>query len=192
MPALFSRWANTPYRLAIAALALLAAIAIAAPMVIVRTPYATDEGLPIEQPVQFDHRHHVRDDGIDCRYCHQGVETEARAGIPATEVCMGCHGQIWNDSPLLAPVRASWATGTPIPWRRVYDLPDFVYFHHGVHTDAGIGCVHCHGLVENMAQVYRVTPMTMAWCLDCHRDPPGPVRYGRRITPLTTCTACHR
>ena len=192
MPALFPPWSNTPYRIAIGVIVATVALLIAAPIWFVRTPYATAQYRPVDQPVEFDHRHHVRDDGIDCRYCHTGVETQARAGIPSTETCMGCHGQIWNDSPLLEPVRASYASGAPIAWVRVHDMPDFVYFHHGVHTSAGVECVYCHGDVENMAKVYRVTPMTMGWCLDCHRDPPGPADHGRAITRLTTCTACHR
>jgi predicted CXXCH cytochrome family protein len=192
VPALFPPWSNTPYRIAIAFVALTLVAAIAAPILLVRTPYSTQQFRPVGQPVEFDHRHHVRDDGIDCRYCHPGAESQARAGIPATEVCVGCHGQIWNDSPLLAPVRESFATGTPIRWRRVHDLPDFVYFHHGVHTQAGVGCASCHGAVERMARVYRVAPMTMGWCLDCHRDPPGPADHGRAVTRLSTCTACHR
>ncbi|MBZ0232949.1 MAG: cytochrome c family protein [Deltaproteobacteria bacterium] len=192
MAALFPPWSNTPYRVALVTAALVPLVLVAAPMLWIRSDYGTHEGEAIEQPVEFDHRHHVRDDGIDCLYCHPGAERRAIAGIPPTEVCMGCHGQVWNDSPLLAPVRASWELGEPIPWRRVHALPDHVYFHHGVHTQAGVPCASCHGDVASMARVHRVRPLTMGWCLDCHRDPPGPVRYGRRITHLTTCTACHR
>lgn len=192
MAALFPRWANTPYWIALAGLAGLVITLVAAPMIYVRTPYASDVHEPVVQPVQFDHRHHVRDDGIDCLYCHPNAETGASAGIPATDVCMGCHGQVWTDSPQLAPVRRSWTTGEAIPWRRVYDLPDHVYFHHGVHVRRGIACAECHGRVEDMARVSRVVDLTMGWCLDCHRDPPGLPSHGRRVTPLTTCSACHR
>ncbi|MGE0871865.1 MAG: cytochrome c3 family protein [Kofleriaceae bacterium] len=165
---------------------------VVAPMLYIRTPYASDRGAAIEQPVEFDHRHHVRDDAIDCLYCHSGAESSAHAGIPSAELCMGCHGQVWLDSPQLEPVRRSWETDQPIRWKRVHDVPDFVYFHHGVHVQAGIDCSACHGRVDQMARVMRVADLTMGWCLSCHRNPPGPVDNGRRITSLTTCTACHR
>jgi hypothetical protein len=187
MAALFPRWSNTAFGLALAALAAGVVALVAGPMILMRTPYATHEGDPVQQPVEFDHRHHVRDDEIACVYCHRTVETGARAGIPATEVCMGCHAQVWNRSPLLAPVRASWAQGTPIPWRRVHDLPDHVYFNHAVHvTGARLPCATCHGDVASMPRVSKAAPLTMGWCIDCHRQ------GGRALTPLTTCSACHR
>jgi hypothetical protein len=192
MTALFSPWANTAYRIGLGAAALGVASAIALPMAAVRTPYVTGQREPVAQPVEFDHRHHVRDDAISCLYCHAGAEREARAGIPATEVCMGCHSQVWSASPLLAPVRASAETGEPIRWNRVHDLPDFVYFHHGVHTQSGIDCRRCHGAVESMPRVMQASPLTMKWCLDCHRGPPPERRFRRQITALTTCSACHR
>jgi hypothetical protein len=107
---------------------------------------------------------------------------------------MGCHNQIWSQSELLAPVRASFFSGTPISWKRIHKLPDFVYFHHGVHTQGGIPCARCHGAVQDMARVYRVSPLTMKWCLDCHRNPPvrGEPAQQDTVTALTTCTACHR
>lgn len=192
VPPLFPRWTNRVYRLALVAIAATLASAVVVPMIYIRTPYASSQDDPIAQPVEFDHRHHNRDDGIDCLYCHSGAERAAAAGVPATELCMGCHGQIWNDSVQLAPVRRSWETGSAISWRRVHDLPDHVYFHHGVHVRGGIACARCHGDVAAMARVYRVAPLTMQWCLDCHRNPPGAVDHGRRITSLTTCSACHR
>lgn len=192
MPALFPPWSNTAYRSALVAILVTVAAVIAAPMLYMRTPYGTHQFDPVGQPVEFDHRHHARDDGIDCQYCHSTAERSANAGIPSTELCMGCHAQVWNESPLLAPVRESYFAGTPIPWRRVHNLPDFVYFHHGVHVQGGITCAECHGQVEQMARVSRFAPLTMKWCVDCHRDPPGPRDFGRAITALTTCSACHR
>jgi hypothetical protein len=213
MARLYPPWASALYRPALVALALIPVAAIAAPMIYVRTPYNTSQFVAWEQPVEFDHRHHVRDDGIECLYCHSAAERSANAGIPTTGVCMGCHNQIWNRSPLLEPVRQSYFTGQPIRWRRVHDLPDFVYFHHGVHVQAGIACDSCHGDVGRMARVVQTQPLTMGWCLDCHReaadhlprrtapdstwsatvdlftDSPG---GDRSITRLTTCTACHR
>jgi hypothetical protein len=148
----------------------------------VRSPYVTHQGESPEQPVDFDHRHHVRDDGIGCLYCHWEAETTRFAGVPPTSVCMGCHAQIRTESPLLDPVRASAYGGGPIRWRRVHDLPDFVFFDHSSHVSQGVDCAECHGDVSSMAAVVRVQPLTMRWCLSCHRD------HGA----TTSCTACHR
>jgi hypothetical protein len=137
-------------------------------MVYVRTPWNTGTGDAIDQPVQFDHRHHVIDDEIDCIYCHTGAESSDYAGVPATDVCMGCHAQIWNESPLLETVRRSYFSGRAIPWNRVNDLPDFVYFNHAVHVQRGVGCVECHGRVDRMARVYETQSLSMGFCLDCH------------------------
>jgi hypothetical protein len=188
VPALFPPGANAVYRFIIVVALVGVAAAICLPMVFIRTPYAADLADPIAQPIEFDHRHHARDEGIDCVYCHQTVETQAFAGIPSTERCMGCHGQIWPDSPKLAPLRESWRTATPIRWKRVNALPGFVYFHHGVHIQAGLPCARCHGEVEDMPRGMRAKEMTMNFCLDCHRKRQG----NRQITRITTCSACHR
>ena len=188
MPALFPRGSNAVYRLALATVLVGAAVLITAPMIFIRTPYAANVGDDIAQPINFDHRHHARDDGIDCVYCHDHVERDAFAGMPSSERCMGCHSQIWRDSPELQPLRDSWQSGVPIRWKRVNALPAFVYFHHGVHVQAGIPCARCHGDVANMPSVRRAERMTMNFCLDCHRERSG----GREISRLTTCTACHR
>lgn len=142
-----------------------------------RSAYVTLAGVAREQPVPFSHRHHAGELGIDCRYCHTSVETAARAGIPPTETCMNCHVQIWADSEVLAPVRESARTGAPIEWTKVHDLPDFVYFHHGIHVQRGIGCVTCHGRVDRMNLVWQSASLHMEWCLACHRNPE---RYLRR------------
>jgi Cytochrome c7 and related cytochrome c len=213
MARLYPPWAIAIYRPAIVLLLAGAAGSVLGPMIYVRTPYNTSQLAAIDQPVEFDHRHHVQDDGIECLYCHSSAERSANAGVPTTGVCMGCHNQIWNDSPLLEPVRRSYFSGQPIKWRRVHDLPDFTYFHHGVHVRAGVACESCHGDVRRMARVVQSQPLTMGWCLDCHReaaervpqrsapestwaatvdlftDSPG---GDRSITGLTTCTACHR
>ncbi|HKU36766.1 MAG TPA: cytochrome c3 family protein [Polyangiales bacterium] len=206
MPGLFPRWSDLVLRIT---LVLLAAAAFGIPialMTYVRTPYNTQQNLVVEQPVQFDHRHHVLDDGIECLYCHRGAERAASAGVPATEVCMGCHAQVWNQSRLLEPVRASYYSGRPIAWNRVHDLPDFVQFNHGVHVSAGVQCAQCHGAVERMPLVHKVESFSMGFCLDCHRHPdrrvsgytplPGaarpPPESGFVDDTLTSCTACHR
>lgn len=216
LPALFSPSANAVYWLSIAAIG---GAALALPLACIawaRTPYATGEGEPPEQPIKFDHRHHVRDDAVDCLYCHSGATRAASAGVPATSLCMGCHNQVWTSSPELAPVRASWFENRPIHWARVNEVPDFVFFDHSAHTNHGVGCVECHGRVDLMGQVYQAKPLTMRFCLDCHRDPEKHLRPLDKITDmswtpdrpqeelgrelaarygvrkLTDCTACHR
>src|SRR5947208_14538025 len=114
------------------------------------SPWVTREGLRPEQPVPFSHQHHVSGLGIDCRFCHTSVETSGFAGIPPTKPCMTCHSQIWTESPMLEPVRASMRTNTPIRWNRVHDLPDYAYFNHAVHVRKGVGCSSCHGAVDRM------------------------------------------
>jgi hypothetical protein len=215
MPSLFPPWSNTVFRVALAAVAAGVVASVAAPMIWVRTPWRRQEWDPKDQPVAFDHRHHVQDDGIDCKYCHSTVDRAATAGIPSTDKCMGCHAQIWNQSPMLEPVRRSWFSGDPIPWVRVHQLPDFVFFNHSVHVHGGVGCSSCHGRVDQMARVSQVAPLTMKWCLDCHREPEHRLRPADRITDmrwdpeehpresedmaraldvrhLTNCTTCHR
>ncbi|HET7401074.1 MAG TPA: cytochrome c3 family protein [Usitatibacter sp.] len=167
------------------------------------------------QPVPFSHKHHVGDDGIDCRYCHASVETASFAGIPSTHVCMTCHSQLFTDAPMLAPVRESAARGEPLHWTRVHRLPDFVYFDHSIHVKKGVGCIECHGRVDRMPLMRRVAPLTMQWCLECHRDPAPRLRDPAHVfdmtpTPavrvaagvphealatrrrLTDCSTCHR
>jgi hypothetical protein len=169
MSALFPRWTNTAFRLGLGGLFGSAIGGLVGLWIYMRTPWNTEQGAAVDQPVMFDHRHHVIDDQIDCIYCHKNAETSDYAGVPATEVCMGCHAQIWNESPLLETVRRSYFSGKPIPWNRVHDLPDFVYFNHAVHVQGGVGCVNCHGRVDEMARVYKVQSLQMGWCLDCHQ-----------------------
>jgi hypothetical protein len=178
----FSPRANRPYRLALAGLAGLAVGLPLAPFGWHREP---TPGGTVEQPIPFDHRHHVQDRGLACVYCHETVETEARAGMPSTERCMGCHHLLPERSEL-APLRESAASHTPIRWKRVTALPAYVYFNHGVHTHAGVRCETCHGAVAERARLGPERTMTMTFCLDCHRQ------GSRAITPLTTCSACHR
>jgi cytochrome c7-like protein/class III cytochrome C family protein len=134
------------------------------------------ENEAVEQPVPFSHQHHVGEVGIDCRYCHTGVETDAFAGMPPISTCMTCHSQLFTDQPPLAPLVESWRTGIPLHWNRVNDLPDFVYFDHSIHVAKGVGCVSCHGRVDRMPLTRRVAPLSMEWCLDCHRHPERFVR----------------
>ncbi len=185
-------------------------------MLYARTPYARVMQDPIEQPIQFDHRHHTRDEGIDCRYCHNTVDKSPSAGIPQTQLCLNCHSQVWNKSPILEPVRQSFITNTPLEWRRVNKVPEFVYFNHSIHVNKGVGCVSCHGRVDRMPAVEKAMPLTMSWCLDCHRRPEGHIRPVEEVTNMdwkpegdpaeagrvfaernqvhtrTSCTTCHR
>ncbi|MFN7134448.1 MAG: cytochrome c3 family protein, partial [Myxococcales bacterium] len=149
--ALFKPWTNTAARLSLAVLAGVGGLGIGGLFAWHRSPLGREMNEPLEQPVQFDHRHHVNDVGIDCRYCHSTVETSPRAGIPTTQLCMGCHGQIWNKSPLLSPVREAFFADRPLAWRRVHKVPDFVYFNHSIHVQKGVGCETCHGRVDQMA-----------------------------------------
>jgi hypothetical protein len=185
-------------------------------LIFLRSSYVTQVGVPVEQPVPFSHEHHVRGLGIDCRYCHTSVEESAFAGIPATETCMSCHSIIWNDSPMLEPVRQSFRTGQSIEWVRVHNLPDFVYFNHSIHVNKGIGCESCHGRVDRMPLTWKAETLQMEWCLGCHRAPERYVRprqevltmgwtppsdhdgrklvaeYGIKVEQLTNCSICHR
>jgi len=142
----------------------------------VRSDFATGAGVTREQPVQFSHQHHVGGLGIDCRYCHASVEESKFAGIPPTRTCMNCHSQIWVQSPVLEPVRDSYRTEKSIPWNRVHNLADFVYFNHAIHVKKGIGCSSCHGRVDQMQLTRQVASLHMEWCLDCHRHPEQHVR----------------
>ena len=136
-----------------------------------RSPYTTEQFIPLAQPVPFSHEHHVSGLGIDCRYCHSSVETSAFAGMPPTETCMTCHSHVWTEAPMLAPVRQSLATQQPLEWKRVNQLPDFVFFNHSIHVQKGIGCSTCHGRVDQMPITWKAHSLYMRWCVDCHEAP---------------------
>ena len=182
-----------------------------------RSPYWTNVGVTLDQPVQFSHKHHAGELGIDCRFCHTSVETSSYAGMPDTQTCMTCHSQIWKDSPMLAPVRASYAQNKPLRWNRVVEDPGFVYFDHSIHVNKGVGCSTCHGRMDEMPMTWKYVDTEMQWCLSCHRHPEDKVRqladvYKMDWTPspdpaaqralvqahaihtdhLTDCSACHR
>jgi hypothetical protein len=148
------------------------------------SPKTTDAGYQPLQPVPYSHALHAGTLGIDCRYCHNTVETAAKAAIPPTQTCMNCHTQIHRDSPNLEAVRVSYDTGLSVPWTRVHDLPDFAYFDHSAHVTRGVSCVECHGRVDKMDVVYQQEPLSMGWCLNCHRDPVKQVRDPKLVTQL--------
>ncbi|MCB0717216.1 MAG: cytochrome c3 family protein [Bacteroidetes bacterium] len=179
------------------------------------SPEYTDVGYMPEQPVPYSHALHVGQVGIDCQYCHSNVESSAHANIPPTQTCMNCHSQIKTDSPKLLPVRESWATDLPVEWINVHMLPDYVHFSHQVHVKNGVGCETCHGRIDQMEVVRQVEPLSMGWCLECHRQPELYLRPNDQVTtmgfvqpadfvernaqriideqilPPTNCSACH-
>lgn len=148
------------------------------------SPYQTGQNRVPQQPVPFSHQHHVGALGIDCGYCHTSFERSAFAGIPDTATCMTCHSQLWTNADVLAPVRESLRTSRPITWTRVHDLPDFVYFSHQPHITNGVGCESCHGRVDQMPLMRQDKPLTMRWCLECHRNPGPNLREQEQITTM--------
>lgn len=219
MAQIFHRSTNLIARFSVFSAIFLAGLALAGVFAIARSPYKTDQNIARAQPVQFSHKHHVGDDGIDCRYCHTSVETSAVAGIPPTKTCMNCHSLLFADSQYLEPVRESFKTGKSIEWVKVHRLPDFVYFNHSIHVNKGIGCSSCHGQVNQMPLMWQASSLQMGWCLGCHRDPEANLRPKnqifsmewkpaaeqaelgaklakeykiRSVAELTSCSTCHR
>lgn len=150
-----------------------------------RSGYATGMNEIVEQPVPFSHMHHVGQLGIDCRYCHNSVEVAGYAGIPPTKVCMNCHQQIWTGAELLEPVRESYKLDKPIVWNRVHNLPHYAYFNHSIHIAKGVGCVECHGQVDQMALTFQTKTLLMEWCVKCHREPDKHLRPVEEVTSMT-------
>jgi hypothetical protein len=171
MPQIFDRSSNALARMSLVLTGLIV-IALGVTLdQLQRSPWVTRQGQRADQPVPFSHKHHVQGLGLQCQYCHTTVEKSSYAGIPPTRTCMNCHAQIWTNAQLLAPVRNSWYTGQSIPWIKVHDLPDYVYFNHEIHVNKGIGCATCHGRVDEMPLMYEQNTLQMEWCLDCHRNP---------------------
>jgi len=171
MAQFFNKSANNVARISMISVAVLAGTAFFAYTQIARSDYLTGKNMERQQPIQFSHKHHVGDDGIDCRYCHQTVETTASAGMPSTQTCMNCHSQLWGDAQYLEPIRQSFRENKPIEWERVHDLPEYTYFNHSIHVAKGVGCSTCHGQIDNMPAVYQESTLLMEWCIACHRDP---------------------
>ncbi|RMG98033.1 MAG: cytochrome C [Deltaproteobacteria bacterium] len=215
MPAIFPRWTNH-----IPVVAGLLAPLVGAGLIFAVwywfSPKFTDVGYRPKQPVPYSHRLHVSDVGLDCRYCHNTVERAAHAAVPPAATCMNCHSQVKSTSPRLEKVRESYNTGAPIQWVRVHQLPDYVYFDHRPHVAAGVGCASCHGRVDLEDVVELKEPLSMSWCLDCHRNPEPNLRpldqvtnmawdpaehdydpnkdpmRKRKVQPPTHCSGCHR
>jgi len=180
------------------------------------SPWYTDVGYGPRQPVPYSHKLHAGDLGIDCRYCHFSVEKSAVANVPPTSVCMNCHELILPESDRLLPVRESWAVGEPIKWVRIHKIGEYAYFNHSIHLSRGVSCISCHGDIAQMEVVIQQQPLSMGWCLSCHRNPSPHLRpveevtnmnwvagedqaeYAARIieekkiAPPEDCSACHR
>ncbi|HYE33541.1 MAG TPA: cytochrome c3 family protein [Methylomirabilota bacterium] len=216
MSDVFPKWTNKlPGRILVAAVLIGAAVIVGANYYL--TPEYARVGYQPTQPVNFSHAIHVEELGLDCRYCHNNVDKSWFSNIPSTTTCMNCHNQVLAQDPRLAPVRESMETGKPIEWVQIHRTPDFVYFNHSVHVNRGISCVHCHGQVNKMDEVRHEKSFSMAFCLECHRDPAKNIRpleevYNLDWTPpanfakeqgakmvhdwkvesLQNCSACHR
>lgn len=184
MSAIFPKWTNRlPVMIIIGGA--LTASAVTAGVWYYFTPKYARVGYQPIQPVSFSHATHVNQLGMDCRYCHDKVEQSWFSNIPAASTCMNCHIQVLKDDPRLALVRESAAPGgKPIPWVQIHRVPDFVYFNHAVHVNRGISCVECHGPIDKMEAVYHAKPLSMTFCLDCHRDPASKLRPPDKITDL--------
>ena len=217
MSAIFPKWTNRLPVLVITGLFLVGG-GVTAGVWYYFTPKYTRVGYQPIQPVPFSHATHAGQLGMDCRYCHTGVEKSWFSNIPANSTCMNCHNQVLKDDPRLAQVRDGAQSGRPVPWVQIHRLPDFVYFNHSVHVNRGISCVECHGRIDQMDEVYHAKPFSMSFCLECHRHPELKLRPPDKITDLAwqagsaanqleignrekhdwkveslqTCSACHR
>ncbi|MCG7601954.1 cytochrome c family protein [Halomonas sp. McH1-25] len=217
MPQIFPRRANSLVSMALWGGAFGVVILILVAVTIGSSAHDTGVYTTPEQPVPFSHEHHVSGLGLDCQYCHTGVEKSDFAGLPPTYTCMTCHSQLWTNAEMLEPVRQSLKRDEPIEWVRVHDLPDFTYFSHRAHVNNGVGCESCHGRVDEMPITSQRKPLTMQWCLSCHRNPEPNLRPADKITAmgydpakdgipghelleryairkdnLTECVTCHR
>lgn len=215
MPAIFPRWTNN-IPTVIGLVAPVGGVFLIFAVWYWFSPMWTDVGYRPQQPVPYSHKLHAGDMGMDCRYCHNTVESEAHSAIPPTSTCMNCHSQVKTDSQRLRLVRKSYTEDVAIPWVKVHLLPDHVYFAHAPHVAAGVGCTSCHGRVDDMVVVEQVQPLNMAWCVDCHRNPEPNLRpldqvtnmawdpatedydpkadpaRSREVNPPVHCSGCHR
>ncbi|MDN3564197.1 cytochrome c3 family protein [Paeniroseomonas aquatica] len=221
MPQVFSPRSDRRLRLALSIGAAMLLLILAVGFAYARSGAAWAVGKPAAQPIPFSHAVHAGGLGLDCRFCHAGVEQAAAAGMPTAETCLGCHSRVWTVTPQFAPLATALARGTPVEWSSVHRLPDHVRFHHAAHVRSGVTCQTCHGPVWEMPRTVKTETLSMGWCLDCHRDPasrqgpadqalardpaggPPPDRpfglaarpvmhQGIEVSPLTRCSTCHR
>lgn len=217
MSQVFHRSMNSVAKISIVGGALLAATLLLTLDLAIRSPLVTNQEVAQPQPVQFSHKHHYSGLGIHCLYCHTSVEDSSFANVPPTATCMNCHSQVWYTAPILQPVRTSFKENQALEWNRVHNLADFAYFNHSIHVNKGIGCVSCHGRIDQMQLAFKAQPMTMEWCISCHKNPEPNLRprdqiYNfeykrtdasegpklmkeykiRSARMLTSCSTCHR
>lgn len=215
MAQLFPRWTNSAPKIVLAA-ALVAVLVMIGALGYYGSPEFTEVGYCPAQPIPYSHSLHAGDLVMDCRYCHWAVEFSDHANVPSTQTCMNCHQLILTSSERLMRLKESWSTDMPLRWVRVHKLPDYTYFEHAAHLAAGVGCSSCHGNVAQMIEVMQVEPLSMGWCLECHRAPddhlrprdqvilmewsPGPAhdeflslwKRENTINPPVDCSGCHR
>lgn len=211
MSDIFPKWTNQlPLMAGVAAVVL--GTSVTAGIWYYLTPKYSRVGYQPKQPVAFSHAIHSDQLGIDCRYCHNAVDKSWFSNIPAANTCMNCHSAVVKDSPKLELVRQSYNTGKPIPWVQIHKTPDYVYFNHSVHVSRGISCVHCHGQINKMDEVQHAKPLSMSFCIECHRNPADKIRPNEFVTQLDwqgqvdgkklvddwkvqpgqSCSTCHR
>lgn len=217
MANVFPKWVNTIPIKVVVAVSLLATL-VAASVTYYATPKYTRVGYKPTQPVAFSHALHSGQLEMDCRYCHTFVDRSEHSNVPGANVCMSCHSMVQTDSPQLQLVRETYETGEPIPWVRIHKTPDYVYFNHAVHVNRGISCVECHGEIQNMEVVHHAEPLSMGFCLECHRNPEQYIRppeevynldwerptdsesldeihsfvHDWSVNPPQSCSGCHR
>ncbi|NEQ70191.1 MAG: cytochrome c3 family protein [Symploca sp. SIO2D2] len=218
MSKVFPKWSNA-LPLQIVIFAAIAASTVVLGITYYATPKYTRVGYEPTQPVPYDHKFHVGELGLDCRYCHNNVDKSGHANVPSSSTCMNCHSLIKTESELLEPIRASYESGEAVPWVRIHQTPDYVFFDHSVHVNRGISCVECHGRVDEMEVVKHAESHSMAFCLDCHRNPEealrpldkvydlgwehpgginGQIKMGEElkekwnVNPPQSCSGCHR
>ncbi len=172
------RWALVGILLSVSLLGAIAARAV--------SRVGVHEGYAPTQPIEFSHKIHAGDNKVPCLYCHYGAMQSRHAGIPAASLCMNCHGLLQKETAELQKLRETIQLQRPVSWIKVHNLPDFVYFNHSQHVQANVACQTCHGPIESMARVRQEAPLTMGWCLDCHKQK----GVGSKETG-TDCIRCH-
>ena len=215
MAQIFPRWTNElPLRLALGSV-VGAVVAVSAAWYYF-SPQYTDVGYQPSQPVPYSHKLHAGELGLNCLYCHATVDRGPVAVVPPTQVCMNCHRTVKRDSPLLAPIRDSAASGRPVRWVRVHNLPGFACVVSTAREGAYLSCATCHGRIDQMETVAQSQPLSMSWCLDCHRNPDqylrpehevtnmdwspprdqaqaaARIKAAKKLRPPLDCTGCHR
>ena len=221
MSVIFPKWTNQVPTIA-ALSAMIAGVCVVGIVWYWFSPEHTDVGYAPKQPIAYSHKLHAGLMGMDCRYCHTAVEVGPHANVPATETCMNCHNTaggkgVRAESPEIQKLNTAHAAGLPVHWDKVHLLPDYAYFNHAAHLRVGVGCRSCHGRVDQMEVVRQVEPLSMGWCLECHRDPSSHLRpagvsvtdmvwepdadslsaaaariEAGEILPPEHCSACHR